>query len=97
MLKEEGVDFTPHLARQCSEDMLKKADLVLVMERQHLKWLTSRYPQIHGRSYLMGHWHNKAEVPDPIGQPRAVFAEVMELLRNYSDDWLKKVQASSRI
>lgn len=82
-----------HRARQCGLELLRQADLVLVMEQAHLKWLSSAYPQFHGRSFLMGHWHERAEVPDPIGQPREVFESVRDLIMNYADDWVARVSA----
>lgn len=80
-----------HQARQCDLGLLRQSDLVLVMEQSHLKWLSSAYPQFHGRSYLMGHWRDRAEVPDPIGQPREVFESVRDLILDYADDWVARV------
>ncbi len=95
MLSEVGIDsMTAHRARQCDGEMLRQSDLVLVMEQAHLKWLSSAYPQFHGRSFLMGHWRDRAEVPDPIGQPRAVFESVRDLIQDYADDWIERIRVS---
>jgi protein-tyrosine-phosphatase len=39
----------------------------------------------------MGHWRERAEVPDPIGQPREVFEAVRDQLDFCADDWLGKI------
>lgn len=80
-----------HHARQCDLGLLRQADLVLVMEQSHLKWLSTAYPQFHGRSFLMGHWRERAEVPDPIGQSREVFEAVRDQIDLCADDWLMKI------
>ena len=80
-----------HRARQCDENVLRAADLVLVMEKGHLKWLSKAFPQFHGRTFLIGHWDHKREVPDPIGQPREVFDEVFEQLEQHLDEWLERI------
>jgi protein-tyrosine phosphatase len=92
MLRKEKINtMRKYRAQQCDLGLLRQADLVLVMEQAHLKWLSRSYPQFHGRSFLMGHWHERAEVPDPIGQPREVFESVRDLILDYADDWVARV------
>jgi protein-tyrosine phosphatase len=91
MLRKAGSNMRAHRARQCDLELLRQADLVLVMEQSHLKWLSSAYPQFHGRSFLMGHWEGKKEVPDPIGQPREVFESVRGQIDAHADEWLAKI------
>jgi protein-tyrosine phosphatase len=92
MLRKAQIhNMREHQARQCDLALLRQSDLVLVMEQSHLKWLSSSYPQFHGRSFLMGHWRQRSEVPDPIGQPRAVFEAVRDQIELCADDWLGKI------
>jgi protein-tyrosine phosphatase len=91
LLNEAGLNLITHHARQCDLELLRTADLVLVMDRSHLKWLSTAYPQFHGRSFLIGHWRERAEIPDPIGQPREAFEAVRDQLDLCADDWLAKI------
>ena len=91
LLRKGGINMRAHRARQCDLDLLRQSDLVLVMEQSHLKWLSAAYPQFHGRSFLMGHWQDKKEVPDPIGQPMAVFESVRDQIDIHADEWLAKI------
>lgn len=93
LLEQAGVDLATHRARQCDLELLRQSDLVLVMEQSHLKWLSAAYPQFHGRSFLMGHWSERAEVPDPIGQSRLVFESVRDQIMTCADDWLARINA----
>ena len=49
--KEHGLDISTHRSRQVTMDMLKWADLVLVMERGQEEWLLSRYPWLKGKIF----------------------------------------------
>lgn len=90
-MMREGVDVTEHRARQCSTELLREADLVLVMEKGHLRWLSSAFPQFHGRAFLMGHWQGASEVADPIGQPQDFFDHVKSDIESFSDDWIARL------
>ncbi len=92
MMRKTGIrNMRGHSARQCNLDLLRQSDLVLVMERGHLQWLAAAYPQFHGRAFLIGHWDNRCEVPDPIRQPREVFESVFAQLEGHADEWLKRI------
>lgn len=91
MLRKAGINMRAHRARQCDIDLLSQADLVLVMEQSHLKWLSAIYPHFHGRSFLMGQWQDKKEVPDPIGQSREVFESVRDQIEAHADEWAEKI------
>lgn len=90
-MMREGVDVTGHRARQCTAELLREADLVLVMEKGHLRWLSTAFPQFHGRAFLMGHWQAGSEVADPIGQTQEFFDHVKAEVEAYSDDWLARL------
>lgn len=85
-----GIDISNHRARQCDIELLRQADLVLVMDQTHLKWLSNAFPQFHGRGFLLGHWDKKKEVPDPIGLPRESFEAAFAQIAAHCDQWLEK-------
>lgn len=96
-MMREGIDLTEHRARQCTAELLREADLVLVMEKNHLRWLSTAFPQFHGRAFLMGHWQTGSEVPDPIGQSQDYFDHVKSEIESYSDDWLARLATSKSV
>jgi len=89
LLQEQGIDASPHRARQVTQDMLARADLILAMEDGHLKRLHEIAPQIRGRAFLLGKWQNNQPVPDPYRQQRPAFEHAYKLIDQACDSWLK--------
>lgn len=86
-----GFDLSRHLARQASTALLTAADLVLVMTRAHADWVHDRVPPLRGRVQMLGRWRDQQEIPDPYGQPRAVFESVFEQIDDCVADWLPRL------
>ncbi|WP_029652922.1 low molecular weight protein-tyrosine-phosphatase [Marinobacter daepoensis] len=89
LLQEHGMDASEHKARQTTEALLANADIVLAMERGHLKQLYQTAPQIRGKAFLMGKWIGDKDVPDPYKQQRPAFEHAYKLIDQASEAWLK--------
>jgi protein-tyrosine-phosphatase len=48
-----GVDLSPHRSRELTEEMIKKADLILVMSQQHLDHIRRSDPKAVDKTYLL--------------------------------------------
>lgn len=80
-----GLNLSTHLARRLTRQMVEEADLVLVMEREHLEAIRDAWPDLGDRVHLLSRMAGKSdEVDDPIGlspaRVRAVVTELMSLL-----------------
>src|SRR5690554_5459083 len=73
MLERHGHVPAPHVARQLDEALLADADLVLVMEKEHLQEISRCFPQAHGKTFLLGKWRDGTEIPDPYQKDEAAF------------------------
>ncbi len=71
-----------------TDDMLHKADLVLVMENRHLKTVNSISPESRGKTFLIGKWLDDLEIPDPYRQQREAFEHVYRILDDSVTAWL---------
>lgn len=86
LLKDEGVDMSKHSAQRVNSDMLKRSDLVLVMEKQQESCLLASNPELKNRIYLLNEFSNfkqdNLEIDDPIGRDahtyKKVFLEIKE-------------------
>lgn len=89
ILLENGIDPSPHKARQLRSELLLGADLILAMEPSHLKGISDIAPQVSGKAFLLGKWSNNDAVPDPYRKSREAFDHVYKQMDKFTDDWLK--------
>lgn len=83
---EQGLDLSQHRARLLTRDMVKEADLILVMSGHHL----ARVTELGGeeKAHLLGTYagrdETQAEVSDPYGADlstyRTTFSELHDLI-----------------
>lgn len=90
LLRERGHDPLAHRARQATTSMLGAADLILVMERVHLAQIARDWPQVSGKTFLLGRWDN-SEVPDPYRQGRIAFEHAYGLIEQGVARWSKYI------
>lgn len=77
VMKEEGVDMSSFRSKNLNDAMIKKADLILVMEDNHKNEVIRRVPEAAAKTHLLKEFgradvaeHSQGyDVPDPIGRP----------------------------
>ena len=89
ILKERGIDAAEHRARQLDSSMLRQADLVLAMERDHLTVVSRLAPEASGKMFLLDKWNGADDVPDPYRQSRQMFEHVHSMIEHGVDSWLR--------
>lgn len=92
VMEAAGYQLPDHQARQLTPDMLRAADLVLVMENKHLQAVHSMVPEARGKSFLFGKWLDNCEVPDPYRQQLPAFEHVFRILDEASSAWLPYIK-----
>lgn len=69
--KEGGVDISEHKARAIDEDIVEKADMILVMDSIQREELLTNFPKASNRIYFIGSFLNEngeeKEILDPYG------------------------------
>jgi len=89
ILKERGIDAAEHRARQLNQAMLREADLVLAMERDHLTVVSRIAPEASGKMFLLDKWQDASDVPDPYHQSRQMFEHVHTMIDRGVESWLR--------
>ena len=60
-----------HAARNLDENMVRRADLILVMTRQHREWLTEEFPEAASKHFLLKEYagikDDDPDISDPFG------------------------------
>lgn len=90
-----GLDLSKHRSRIITSEMLKAADVVVVMESQQREALVTEFPWLKGKAYLLTELAGvKGEVPD-IGPNesgeayRAMVREICELVAQAESQWCR--------
>lgn len=94
-MRELGFDLSAHRARPATLELLNWADLILAMDRTHLRWIDGRHPQLRGRAFLLLHWSDAAEVDDPYLQAQDRFTAARDHIACGIEDWLPRLRAGS--
>lgn len=95
LMTERGLDLSAHRAQQASPELLRWADLVLVMEARHLHELHALAPAARGKLFLAGHWLGDREITDPYKEDRSVFERTLGELDETLASWLPKLSPAT--
>ncbi len=90
---EHGIDMSAHRARQVNLDILRWADLILVMENGHKQELLSKYPMLDGKVFRYGE-PQKVDVPDPYRRPESAFVLAWNFISKLTPYWVEKIKQS---
>ncbi len=90
---EQGVDISQYKALQLQEDLVKKADLILVMSYRHEEYILRKFPFVQNKVFLVKKYAQKGElknnqsvdendeIVDPINRPLYFYQAVATELR----------------
>jgi protein-tyrosine phosphatase len=85
-----GIDMQPHIAQKLNTELIKKADLILVMSQNQQKHLEQTWPFAKGKTFRLGHWRGR-NVPDPYRHEQLVFNETCQLIQDCISDWTQHI------
>ena len=92
LMAEMNEDVSDHRARQIHPDMVKEADLILVMEAGHKRSIDIADPTARGKVIRLGEWQDR-DIGDPYRQPKAVFANALQEIQEGVVAWAQKLKA----
>ena len=89
VLREIGVECSAHRAQPVTEELVRDADLIFVMEPFQSDEVLRRFPEAKGKTHLLKPYglrpdelFGHSNIPDPIGKPLEVyevcFSEIRE-------------------
>lgn len=93
-LARHGQQPALHRARQLTPKILQNADLVLVMERNHLRDINQQSPQSRGKTFLLGKWQHDREIPDPYRQGEVAFEHAYALIDEAVATWSRYLRTT---
>jgi len=94
LLEPEGLDLSAHRSRGLTQQIVDEADLILVMERAHLRDLGLRFARADAKAHLLSTvMGERRDVTDPMGQEPAAYSQCYETLRAYLTEGYPQILA----
>jgi protein-tyrosine phosphatase len=94
LLLERSIDATYHRSTQLTDEHVREANLVLVMENYHRDIILDISPSARGKTYLLGHW-NQTEIHDPYQGSKREYKETIESIEFNVSAWIHKIHLDS--
>ena len=85
-----NIDMSAHTAKKLNAELIKKADLILVMSNNQQRHLEQTWPFAKGKVFRLGHWQNK-NISDPYQHDQKIFDDTCELIQQCVTDWKKYI------
>lgn len=90
LMQDRDLDITQHKARQLDKNMIRDADLILVMEFAHKIAIEENVPSAKGKVFRLGEWGD-FEIPDPYKKGKPAFINVLSLIERGVSEWAVKI------
>lgn len=92
LAQAEGLDLAEHRARQATPQMLRDAELILVMSEGQRHEVGRLEPSALGKTLLIGHWMDgEREIPDPFRRDESVHRDVKARLARAVEEWQSRL------
>lgn len=91
ILNADGVTEVEHAARQFTRELAKGADIILVMEQDHVNAIQNIAPEAAGKTMLLGKWSDNEQIADPYKRSDEFFNLVYKQMKSNVEAWAKKL------
>jgi len=85
LLRKEGIDVSRHRSQKISKEILKKSDIILVMEKLHEESVLQLAPEVKNRLFLLKEFakidDDNLNIDDPIGRSIDFYAKTLEIIK----------------
>jgi protein-tyrosine phosphatase len=90
LMMEKGIDISGYRARQLNKELIRTADLILVMESAHKMAIEESEPSAKGKVFRLGEW-GKFDISDPYKQDLSAFVKSINLIEQGIALWVTKL------
>jgi protein-tyrosine-phosphatase len=89
VMRSEGADVSNHRSRGLTDELIKKADLILVMSAHHMDDIVNMVPEAAPKVHMLKEYGLKEQpcacedtgIEDPIGRPVSFYREVLAAIK----------------
>lgn len=90
---QNGVSLDGHVARQFTAEMAADFDLILALEKGHIRVITEKAPAVSGKTMLLGQWLSANEIADPYLKSPEFYQLVYDQVTEACAAWASKLRA----
>jgi protein-tyrosine phosphatase len=91
VLERHGLAGEDFKARQLTSAIVNESDLILVMEKEHVKDVLRIASHARGKVFLLGKWQSEREIKDPYRQGKAAFVHAHALIKDAVCSWAQRL------
>ncbi len=88
-----GLSLDGHVARQFTAEMAADFDLILALEKGHIRVITQKAPAVSGKTMLLSQWVTPKEIADPYQKSPEFHRVVFDQLTTACAAWAGKLGA----
>lgn len=92
VIKEIGGNIEDHCSQPVTDELVRWADRILVMELRHASWVRDHFPIADDKIQLLGTFGGLMNVPDPYGSWIFTFRRSRDQIRRCVDGFLDTLQ-----
>jgi len=89
LMKAAGIDVSGHHSQGINKDIIRKSDIILVMERFHEQRLLQMVPEAKNRVFLLKEFakinDNNLDIEDPIGKDEVFYRQTFAVIKEAID------------
>jgi protein-tyrosine phosphatase len=85
VLAKQGIDVSAHLSQKITKELIRRSDLILVMERMHEETVVRLAPEVKNRVFLLREFAKISvedfNIADPIGRSLEFYEKTVEIIK----------------
>ncbi len=89
----QGVSLEGHVARQFTAELAADFDLILALEKGHIRVINEKAPAVSGKTMLLGQWLSAQEIADPYRKSHEFHRLVFDQVSAACAAWAQKLGA----
>jgi len=88
------VSLDGHVARQFTAEMAAEFDLILALEKGHIRVITKKAASVSGKTMLLGQWLSSQDIADPYLKSEEFHLLVFDQISDACAAWSQKLETN---
>ncbi|MFN0017444.1 MAG: Sua5/YciO/YrdC/YwlC family protein [Pirellulaceae bacterium] len=88
-MKQRGLDLSMHESQPLTDRLVRFADIILTMTRNHRDAIVSSFPEAAARTHIIS--KNRGDVSDPIGGPAELYHRCADQIDGFLEGWMEEL------